>query len=52
LIDRPTDPPWGAGEPTGAVIPGAISNAIFDATGVRLRLAQPWRACRRNAART
>jgi nicotinate dehydrogenase subunit B len=37
LIDRPTDPPWGAGEPAGAVIPGAISNAIFDATGVRLR---------------
>ena len=29
--------PWGAGEPTAAVIPSAISNAVFDATGVRLR---------------
>jgi CO/xanthine dehydrogenase Mo-binding subunit len=37
LIDRPTEKPWGAGEPTAAVIPAAISNAVFDATGVRLR---------------
>ena len=37
LIDRPTDPPWGAGEPAAAVIPSAIANALFDATGVRLR---------------
>ena len=37
LIDRPTEKPWGAGEPTAAVIPSAISNAVFDATGVRLR---------------
>jgi CO/xanthine dehydrogenase Mo-binding subunit len=37
LIDRPTEKPWGAGEPTAAVIPSAISNAIFDATGARLR---------------
>jgi CO/xanthine dehydrogenase Mo-binding subunit len=37
LIDRPTTPPWGAGEPSAAVIPSAISNAVFDATGVRLR---------------
>jgi nicotinate dehydrogenase subunit B len=37
LIDRPEEKPWGAGEPTGAVIPAAISNAVFDATGVRLR---------------
>jgi nicotinate dehydrogenase subunit B len=37
LIDRPAEPPWGAGEPTGAVIPAAISNAVFDATGIRLR---------------
>ena len=37
LIDRPTERPWGAGEPTAAVVPSAISNAIYDATGVRLR---------------
>jgi len=37
LIDRPNAPPWGAGEPSAAVIPSAISNAVFDATGVRLR---------------
>ena len=37
LIDRPTEPPWGAGEPAAAVVPSAISNAVFDATGVRLR---------------
>jgi nicotinate dehydrogenase subunit B len=37
LIDRPTEKPWGAGEPSAAVIPAAISNAVFDATGVRLR---------------
>src|SRR5499427_9075630 len=37
LIDRPTERPWGAGEPSAAVVPSAISNAVFDATGVRLR---------------
>ena len=37
LIDRPESPPWGAGEPAAAVVPSAISNAVFDATGVRLR---------------
>ncbi len=37
LIDRPTEKPWGAGEPSAAVIPSAISNAVFDAIGVRLR---------------
>src|SRR5581483_1215830 len=37
LIDRPKEKPWGAGEPTAAVVPAAISNAVFDATGVRLR---------------
>jgi CO/xanthine dehydrogenase Mo-binding subunit len=37
LIDRPAEKPWGAGEPTSAVVPSAISNAVFDATGVRLR---------------
>jgi CO/xanthine dehydrogenase Mo-binding subunit len=37
LIDRPNEKPWGAGEPAAAVIPSAISNAVFDAIGVRLR---------------
>ena len=37
LVDRATEKPWGAGEPTAAVVPSAISNAMFDATGTRLR---------------
>ena len=37
LIDRPKEKPWGAGEPSAAVVPAAISNAVFDAIGVRLR---------------
>ena len=37
LINRPTEPPWGVGEPAAAVVPSAVSNAVFDAIGVRLR---------------
>jgi nicotinate dehydrogenase subunit B len=37
LIDRPHEVPWGAGEPTAALIPAAISNAVYNAIGVRLR---------------
>jgi CO/xanthine dehydrogenase Mo-binding subunit len=37
LIDRPTEKPWGAGEPTAAVVPAAIANAIYNATGARIR---------------
>ena len=37
LIDRPDEVPWGAGEPTTSVIPSAIANAVFDATGARVR---------------
>ncbi len=37
LVDRPNEVPWGAGEPACAAVPAAISNAIFDATGARLR---------------
>ena len=37
LIDRPVEKPWGVGEPSAAVVPSAISNAVFDATGARLR---------------
>ncbi len=36
-IDRPEQPPIGAGEPTTRTVPAAIANAIFDATGVRFR---------------
>ncbi|WGS19473.1 MULTISPECIES: molybdopterin cofactor-binding domain-containing protein [unclassified Bradyrhizobium] len=37
LVDRPTAKPSGAGEPAAAVVPAAVSNAVFDALGVRLR---------------
>jgi CO/xanthine dehydrogenase Mo-binding subunit len=37
LIDRPNERPWGAGEPTAAVVPSAISNAVYDAVGIRMR---------------
>ena len=37
LIDRPTLPPLGAGEAAAAPVGAALGNAIFDATGVRLR---------------
>jgi CO/xanthine dehydrogenase Mo-binding subunit len=39
LISRPTEKPWGVGEATAAIVPAAISNAVFDATGIRLRSA-------------
>lgn len=37
LIDRPNERPWGTGEPATAIVPSAISNAVFDAAGIRLR---------------
>jgi nicotinate dehydrogenase subunit B len=37
LIDRPTLPAMGAGEAATAPVAAALANAIFDATGVRLR---------------
>lgn len=37
MINTPGEVSWGAGEPTPTAIPGAIANAIFDATGVRVR---------------
>ncbi|HVZ19953.1 MAG TPA: molybdopterin cofactor-binding domain-containing protein [Vicinamibacterales bacterium] len=37
LLDRRDLPPGGAGEPSSRGVPAAIANAIFDATGVRLR---------------
>jgi nicotinate dehydrogenase subunit B len=39
LIDRPEVAPSGAGEPTIRVIPAAVANAFFDATGRRIRQA-------------
>ncbi len=36
-IDRPELPPGGAGEPAHVTVPAAIANAVFDATGMRLR---------------
>ena len=39
LIDRPDARPSGAGEASCRPVPAAIANAIFDATGVRLRQA-------------
>ena len=37
VIQRLGDPPLGAGEAASAPVPAALSNAVFDATGVRLR---------------
>ena len=37
LIDRPGEPPLGAGEATVGPAAAAIANAIYDAIGVRLR---------------
>jgi nicotinate dehydrogenase subunit B len=37
LIDRPALPPMGAGEAATAPVAAALANAVFDATGVRLR---------------
>ncbi|HZW73289.1 MAG TPA: molybdopterin cofactor-binding domain-containing protein, partial [Caldimonas sp.] len=37
LIDRPELAPLGAGEAASTPVPAALANAVFDATGVRLR---------------
>jgi CO/xanthine dehydrogenase Mo-binding subunit len=37
LIDRPDQPSYGAGEAASAPVAAAVGNAVFDATGVRLR---------------
>ncbi len=49
LIDRPGERPLGAGEPSSAPVAAALANAVFDATGVRLRTV-PFRAERVKAA--
>ena len=37
LVDRPNEPPLGAGEASCAAVGAALANAAYDATGVRLR---------------
>ena len=37
LVDRPQEPPLGAGEAASTPVPAALANAIYDAVGVRLR---------------
>ena len=37
LIDRPNEPPTGSGEASCAPVGAALANAVFDATGTRLR---------------
>ena len=49
LIQRVDQPPLGVGEPASAAVPAALSNAVFDATGVRLRTV-PFRPERVRAA--
>ncbi len=49
LIQRLDQPPLGAGEAASTPVPAALGNAIFDATGVRLRTV-PFRADRMKAA--
>jgi CO/xanthine dehydrogenase Mo-binding subunit len=51
LLDHPELPLYGAGEAAAAPVAGALANAIFDATGVRLRRA-PFTAARVRAALT
>jgi CO/xanthine dehydrogenase Mo-binding subunit len=49
LLDRPDLPASGAGEPSTRPVAAAIANAVFDATGVRLRRA-PFTKARLKAA--
>jgi nicotinate dehydrogenase subunit B len=37
LIERQAEKPWGVGEPSSSIVAPAISSAVFDAVGVRLR---------------
>jgi len=49
LVQRLDEPPLGVGEAASTPVPAAIANAVFDATGVRLRTV-PFRAERVKAA--
>jgi CO/xanthine dehydrogenase Mo-binding subunit len=37
LVVRPDEPPLGAGEASTVTVPAALANAVYDATGARLR---------------
>jgi len=39
MIDQPAIAPGGAGEPSSRPTAAAIANAVFDATGARVRTA-------------
>jgi nicotinate dehydrogenase subunit B len=49
LIERRHEPPLGAGEAATAAVAAALGNAVFDATGVRIRRA-PFTPARVTAA--
>jgi nicotinate dehydrogenase subunit B len=49
MIQRLDEPPFGVGEAASAPVPAALGNAVFDATGVRLRVV-PFRPDRVKAA--
>jgi nicotinate dehydrogenase subunit B len=36
IVDRPHEPPLGAGEASATPVPAALANAVFDAVGARL----------------
>jgi hypothetical protein len=48
-LDRPDQPLLGAGEAATAPVAAAVANAVFDATGIRLRTA-PFTPARVRAA--
>ena len=48
-MQRLDQPPLGVGEAASTPVPAALANAVFDATGVRLRTV-PFRADRVKAA--
>ena len=49
LVERRDEALWGAGEASTVAVAAALANAVFDATGVRLRRV-PFTAARVKAA--